>query len=126
MMAKLLLPLLLLLWDTVQAHNYLSDKVRKAVLSSQYVLSIEKLEILLLSLLYCIKDHVNKMKIFSSTPGVMTSFENSLVSGEHFIGYSGWEKINRQYSVQNVTIIVRIEFDRFSYKHRRLKKTYNR
>ena len=56
----------------------------------------------------------------------MTSFENSLVSGEHYIGYSGWEKINRQYSVQNITIIVRVEFDRFSYKHRRLKKTYNR
>ena len=66
------------------------------------------------------------VKIFSSTPGVMTSFENSLVSGDHFLGYSGWEKINRQYSVENITIIVRIEFDRFSYKHRRLKKTYNR
>ena len=73
-----------------------------------------------------IQEHVNKMKVFASSPGVMTSFENSLVSGNHFIGYSGWENLNRQYSVENVTIIVRIEFDRFSYKHKRLKKTYNR
>ena len=82
------------------------------------------------------------MKRFASSPGVMTSFQNSLVSfqvkssldcsllfqvsGNHFIGYTGWESLNRQYSVTNVTIIVRVEFDRFSYKHKRLKKTYNR
>ena len=54
------------------------------------------------------------------------SFEHSLVSGHHYIGYTAWESLNRQYSVNNVTIIVRLEFDRFSYKHKRLKKTYNR
>ena len=31
MMANLLLLLLLLLWDRAQAHNYLSDKVRKSL-----------------------------------------------------------------------------------------------
>ena len=66
------------------------------------------------------------MRQFAASPGVMTSFENALVSGDHFIGYNGWEQLNRQYSVNNVTIIVRVEFDRFSYKHKRLKKTYNR
>ena len=61
------------------------------------------------------------------TSGWLTvSFEHSLVSGHHYIGYTAWESLNRQYSVNNVTIIVRLEFDRFSYKHKRLKKTYNR
>lgn len=71
-------------------------------------------------------DHVLRMRKFTSTPGVMTSFENSLVSGNHFIGFTGWEKLNRQYMVENISIIVRVEFDRFSYRHNRLKKTYNR
>ena len=34
--------------------------------------------------------------------------------------------MNRQYMVENISIIVRVEFDRFSYRHNRLKKTYNR
>ena len=51
---------------------------------------------------------------------------DSPVSGNHFIGFTGWEKLNRQYMVDNISIIVRVEFDRFSYRHNRLKKTYNR
>ena len=33
--------------------------------------------------------------VIHSGLGVMTSFEHTLVSGKHFIGYTGWEQLNR-------------------------------
>ena len=62
-------------------------------------------------------------------------------SGDHYLGYHGWKDTNRQYQVGdfqdpahffpsskvgNISIIVRLEFDRFRYRHNRIKKTYKR
>jgi len=72
------------------------------------------------------KEHVAMMTKFVQQPGVMVSFRTPMSSGEHYLGYHAWKDTNRQYQVSNVSIIVRLEFDRFRYRHNRIKKTYKR
>lgn len=72
------------------------------------------------------QEHVVRMQNNSQRPGVMVSFEQRIVSGHFFLGFHGWEKINRKYGVSNITYIVRIHFDRWRYRHNRLKKAYHR
>lgn len=66
------------------------------------------------------------MSKFVEEPGVMTSFTTMMSSGEHYLGYQGWKDTNRKFQVGNISIIVRVEFDRFRYRHNRIKKTYKR
>ena len=66
------------------------------------------------------------MTTLSQSPGVVTSFEHPVYSGGYFIGYRGWDKVNRKYGATNVTFLVRVEFDRWTYKHNRLHKTFQK
>jgi len=75
---------------------------------------------------YSDKEHVAMMRKFTQKPGVVASFRTPLSSGDHYLGYHGWKDTNRQYQVSNISIIVRLEFDRFRYRHNRIKKTYKR
>jgi hypothetical protein len=40
-----------------------------------------------------------RMRNFSQSPGLITSFSQSVVSGEFFLGYHGWETLNRNPSI---------------------------
>jgi hypothetical protein len=40
-----------------------------------------------------------RMRNFSQSPGLITSFSQSVVSGEFFLGYHGWETLNRNASI---------------------------
>jgi hypothetical protein len=45
------------------------------------------------------QDHMARMRNFSQSPGLITSFSQSVVSGEFFLGYHGWETLNRNASI---------------------------
>ncbi|XP_023334151.1 uncharacterized protein LOC111705736 [Eurytemora carolleeae] len=72
------------------------------------------------------QEHMQTMREFSESPGLMVSFTQRIVSGEFFLGFHGWDRMNRKYGVSNITYIVRIEFDRWTYRRNRLEKTYHR
>jgi len=43
------------------------------------------------------KAHIAQFQNYSQTPGIIVSFnQHRIVSGDFFLGYHGWDKINRQ------------------------------
>ena len=64
---------------------------------------------------------------FSASPGVMFSFEHPVYSNGYFLGFDGWDDMNKKYSMANVSFIVRVEFARDgTYKENRLKRHFKR
>ena len=64
---------------------------------------------------------------FSASPGLMFSFEHPVYSNGYFLGFDGWDDMNKKYSMANVSFIVRVEFARDgTYKENRLKRHFKR
>ena len=55
------------------------------------------------------------------------SFEHPVYSNGYFLGFDGWDDMNKKYSMGNVSYIVRVEFARDgTYKENRLKRHFKR
>ena len=61
------------------------------------------------------------MKEFSGKYGVMVSFEKPVYLNGYFLGFEGWDSINQQFGAENVTFIVRVEFELAGFKENRIK-----
>ena len=52
----------------------------------------------------------------------MVSFEHPIYSNGYYLGFDGWENLNKKYGKSNITAIVRVEFSRVGFRENRVKK----
>jgi len=65
---------------------------------------------------------------FADKLGLMVSFEHPVYSNGYFLGFDGWLDVNRRYGVNNVTFLIRVEFEARGgdFREGRLRKRYRR
>ena len=73
---------------------------------------------------WAIRHSENPMKEFSGKYGVMVSFEKPVYLNGYFLGFEGWDSINQQFGAENVTFIVRVEFELAGFKENRIKRRF--
>ena len=64
------------------------------------------------------------MRDISSRFGVMVSFEKPVYMNGLFQGFDGWDAMNAHFGANNITYIVRVEFELPSFKENRIKRRF--
>ena len=66
----------------------------------------------------------HSMRDISSRFGVMVSFEKPVYMNGLFQGFDGWDAMNARFGANNITYIVRVEFELPSFKENRIKRRF--
>lgn len=66
----------------------------------------------------------HSMRDISSRYGVMVSFEKPVYMNGMFQGFEGWDVMNAHFGANNITYIVRVEFELPSFKENRIKRRF--
>ena len=66
----------------------------------------------------------HSMRDISGRYGVMVSFDKPVYLNGLFQGFDGWDVLNAHFGANNVTYIVRVEFELSSFKENRIRRRF--
>ena len=66
----------------------------------------------------------NSMRDISARFGVMVSFDKPVYLNGLFQGFDEWDVLNAHFGADNVTYIVRVEFELSSFKENRIRRRF--
>jgi len=73
---------------------------------------------------WALRHSESSMKEFSSRFGVVVSFEKPVYLNGFFQPFDGWDSINQHFGAENVSYIVRVEFELSSFKENKIKRRF--